>query len=218
MNIGEGDCALPHLGHGVMLPRSCERALLERFLKAEAMALWSVRAGQASAVPSHVRAFLRRHEQEEQRHLKQFELLLGTQSLRRARLPRVPRQWGALAVHLYGYEVLGLEFARLLAHVRPDLTSILEDEAGHVDFFERELKAILARDSFEADAARRSAQAWWNKLARTLARYLADDSLAPYRDELTRVILAAIEERFVALGLLGAPEPVNDGRDRSGRR
>jgi hypothetical protein len=31
----------------VTLPSSCEQALLERFLKAEAMALWSVRAAQA---------------------------------------------------------------------------------------------------------------------------------------------------------------------------
>ena len=37
-------------------------------------------------------------------------------------------------MHLYGYEALGLEFARLLVGLRPDLTSILEDEEVHVGF------------------------------------------------------------------------------------
>ena len=95
----------------MILPASCERPLLERFLKAEAMAMWSVRAAQASDVPAHVVTFLRRHETEEQAHLKQFESMLGVQSWEKPSLPRVPRQWEALAVHLYGYETLGLEFA-----------------------------------------------------------------------------------------------------------
>jgi hypothetical protein len=43
----------------VFLPSSCETALLERFLKAEAMALWSVRAAQAKDVPAGVLQFLR---------------------------------------------------------------------------------------------------------------------------------------------------------------
>ena len=62
------------------LPSSCERAILEQFLKAEAMALWAVRSAQAQDVPSGVLQFLRRHEEEEAQHLKQFELLLGTNS------------------------------------------------------------------------------------------------------------------------------------------
>ena len=110
------------------LPSSCERAILEQFLKAEAMALWAVRSAQAQDVPCGVLQFLRRHEEEEAQHLKQFELLLGTNSHGKAALPRMPSQWRVLAVHLYGYEALGLEFARLLVGLRPDLTSILEDE------------------------------------------------------------------------------------------
>ena len=50
-----------------------ERAILEQFLKAEAMALWAVRSAQAQAVPRAVLQFLRRHEEEEAQHLKQFE-------------------------------------------------------------------------------------------------------------------------------------------------
>ena len=100
------------------LPSSCERAILEQFLKAEAMALWAVRAAQAQDVPPGVLQFLRRHEEEEAQHLKQFELLLGTTSHGKTSLPRVPDQWRVLAVHLYGYETLGLEFARLLVGLR----------------------------------------------------------------------------------------------------
>ena len=118
------------------LPASCERAILEQFLKAEAMALWAVRSAQAQDVPPAVLQFLRRHEEEEAQHLKQFELLLGVSSHGKTALPRMPSQWRILVVHLYGYEALGLEFARLLVSLRPDLTSILEDEEVHVGFFE----------------------------------------------------------------------------------
>ena len=193
----------------MLLPASCERALLERFLKAEAMAMWSVRAAQASTVPPHVLTFLRRHEAEEQAHLAHFESMLGAFSVDRPRLPRVPRQWEALAVHLYGYEVLGLEFAKLLAALRPDLASILEDEQVHVGFFETELRRILAGRAQAAGSARASARAWWKKLSRTLERYLGDERLAPHRDALRVAILTAIEHRFIALGLLDpqASEP-----------
>src|SRR5437667_12908812 len=84
----------------------CERALLEQFLKAESMALWLVRAAQAQDVPPGVLMFLRRHEEEEGRHLRQFEQLLGTTSRGKTALPRVPDQWRVLAVHLSGYEAL----------------------------------------------------------------------------------------------------------------
>lgn len=184
-----------------VLPFSCERALLERFLKAEAMALWSVRASQLKHVPPHVLMFLRRHEAEEQAHLKQFESMLGTTSSGKQVLPRVPQQWESLAVHLFGYETLGLEFAKLLVTLRPDLSSILEDEEGHVSFFERELQRLLAGEGKAAEGARASARAWWKKLSRTLGRYLGDESLAAHREELHRVILAAIESRFITVGL-----------------
>ncbi|HJR78343.1 MAG TPA: hypothetical protein VJ805_15290 [Nitrospiraceae bacterium] len=186
----------------MVLPRSCERPLLERFLKAEAMAMWSVRAAQSSDVPAHVAVFLRRHEAEEQGHLKQFEAMLGVQSWEKPRLPRVPKHWAALAVHLYGYEALGLEFAKLLAGLRPDLSSIVEDEEQHVAFFERELTRMIAQGGSTASTARESARAWWKRFARTLDRYLGDSSLDPYRARLRPAILTGIEERFVGIGLM----------------
>src|SRR5574341_184353 len=185
-----------------ILPRSCEQALLERFLKAEAMALWAVQSAQAQDVPSHVLPFLRRHEEEEAEHLKEFERRLGVPPRERSRLPRVPRQWSTLAVHLLGYEALGLEFAKLLVQVQPDLVSILDDEMVHVRFFEKEVVQLLLSAGSPAEAARHSARAWWRRLPRTLDRYLEGDSLTPYRTDLRRAILLAIEERFTALGLL----------------
>jgi hypothetical protein len=114
----------------------------------------------------------------------------------------VPRQWPALAVQLFGYEALGLEFALLLAEIRPDLSSILEDELTHVGFFEREIGKILAGDPAAAEHARMSARAWWRKLPRTLDRYLDHASLEPYRQDLARRILAVIERRLIETGLL----------------
>ena len=46
----------------MVLPQTCEKALLERFLRAEAMALWAVRAAQMQNLPRHVQTFLQRHE------------------------------------------------------------------------------------------------------------------------------------------------------------
>ena len=189
------------------LPASCERAILEQFLKAEAMALWAVRSAQAQDVPPAVLQFLRRHEEEEAQHLKQFELLLGVSSHGKTALPRMPSQWRILVVHLYGYEALGLEFARLLVSLRPDLTSILEDEEVHVGFFEQEVLAILAQGGPAADGARQAAQAWRRRLPRTVDRYLHDESLAPLRDELRQHIIEAIDARFLAVGLLVQPDP-----------
>ncbi|NOT23556.1 MAG: hypothetical protein HOP22_12645 [Nitrospiraceae bacterium] len=183
------------------LPSSCERAILEQFLKAEAMALWAVRSAQAQDVPPAVLQFLRRHEEEEAEHLKQFELLLGTSSHGKSALPRMPNQWRVLAVHLYGYETLGLEFARLLVGLRPDLISILEDEEVHVGFFEVEVHRILARGGSVADGARQAAQAWRRRLPRTVDRYLQAESFGPFRDELRRHILDVIDRRFLAVGL-----------------
>lgn len=184
------------------MPSSCEPALLERFLKAEAMALWAVRSSQLQDVPPNVRAFLRRHEEDERQHLAQFESLLGHRAHERERLPSVPRQWPALAVQLFGYEALGLEFALLLADVRPDLSSILEDELTHVGFFEREIGRILSGDPSEAEQAKTSARAWRRKLPRTLDRYLDNPALEPYRPRLASRILSAIERRLIETGLL----------------
>jgi hypothetical protein len=186
------------------LPSSCERAILEQFLKAEAMALWAVRSAQVQDVPRGVMEFLRRHEEEEAQHLKQFELLLGTNSHGKEALPHMPSQWSVLAVHLYGYEALGLEFARLLVGLRPDLTSILEDEEVHVDFFEHEVRALLDHGGSAADGARQAAQAWRRRLPRTVHRYLHDENLAAFRDELQQHILDVIDARFLAVGLLAA--------------
>ena len=188
-----------------ILPQSCEMALLERFLKAEAMALYTVQSAQIQEVqdvPAHVPTFLRRQEDEEARHLKEFERRLGIPSRERRRLPRVPRHWWTLAVHLLGYETLGLEFAKLLVQVRPDLGSILEDELVHVGFFENEVARLLLSGGTPAEKARQSAEVWWRRLPRTLDRYLEGTSLTPYRADLRRAILLSIEERFTALGLL----------------
>jgi hypothetical protein len=184
------------------LPSSCERAILEQFLKAEAMALSAVRSAQAQDVPCAVLQFLRRHEEEEAQHLQQFELLLGTRLHGKTVLPRMPSQWRILAVHLYGYETLGLEFARLLVPLRPDLTSILEDEEVHVGFFEHEVRAILVQGGTAASDTRQAAQAWRRRLPRTVDRYLHDETLAPFRNELRQHILDMIDARFLAVGLL----------------
>ena len=185
-----------------VLPASCETALLERFLKAEAMALWSVRSAQAKEVPPGVLQFLRRHEEEEAQHLKEFEARLGVRSHSRERLPRVPSQWWALVIHLYGYETLGLEFAKLLIQIRPDLQSILNDEEVHVGFFEEEVRKVLAEGGTAAEGAKASAKAWWRRLPPTVDRYLEGESLMPFRLELRQLILDSIRARFAHVGLL----------------
>ena len=177
------------------------------------MALWLVRSAQEQDVPPGVLQFLHRHEEEEKRHLQQFEQLLGTTSRGKTALPRVPAQWRVLAVHLYGYEALGLEFAKLLVVVRPDLLSILTDEEVHVGFFENEVRRILLYEGSSAEATRQSAQAWRRRLPRTVDRYLHDNDLAAFRNDLRRSILDAIDERFAATGLLsGGARPFPGNR------
>ena len=190
----------------IRLPPECEPAILEQFLKAEAMALWAVRSARLQDVPLNVSTFLRKHEEDEQQHLAQFEGMIGRQPRERERLPSVPRQWPALAVQLYGYESLGLEFATVLVTLRPDLVSIREDELVHVEFFEQEIGRILGGESTTADQARISARAWWKKLPRTMNRYLNAAALDPYREALTARMLTAIERRFHATGLLSKQE------------
>lgn len=194
-----------HQRESPCLPPECEAALLERFLKAEAMALWAVRSARLQDLPPNVQTFLRKHEEDERGHLAQFEAMVGHQSRERERLPTVPRQWPALAVQLYGYEALGLEFAKLLAAMRPDLAAILVDEETHVGFFEREIQKILAGEPAAAEQARVSARAWWRKLPRTVERYLEAEPLDPFRMDLACRILAVIGERFRAAGLLESP-------------
>lgn len=185
----------------IRLPLECEAALLEQFLKAEAMALWTVRSAQLQTVPQNVYAFLRKHEEDEQQHLAQFERMIGRQPRSRERLPSVPRQWPVLAVQIYGYESLGLEFARLLVTLRPDLSSILEDEVVHVRFFEQEVRRILMGADEAAEQARVSAQAWWRKLPRTVARYLDAAVFDPVRPLLTDRVLSAVEQQLLVTGL-----------------
>src|SRR5262249_60283998 len=113
----------------LILPQSCAQALLERFLKAEAMALWAVQSAQAQEIhdaPPHVLPFLRRHEEEEAQHLKEFERRLGVPPRERRQLPRVSRHWWGLAVDLLGYEGLGLGFAKLLVPGPPVVWSIFD--------------------------------------------------------------------------------------------
>lgn len=186
----------------LLLPPSCEQALLERFLKAEAMALWAVRSAKAKDLPPGVLSFLLRHEEEEAKHLKEFEARLGVRSHTRAKLPRMPSQWWALVVHLFGYEALGLEFAKLLVQVQPELMSILEDEHVHVEFFERETKKLVEGGGPASDGAKDSAKAWWRRLPATIDRYLEGPALEPFRSELRQRIVTAIHERFCRVGLL----------------
>ena len=186
----------------VLLPSVCEPALLEQFLRAEAMALSAVRAAQLQQVPPNVQRFLRRHEEDEQEHLAQFESIIGRQHVPRPQLPAVPNQWPALAVQLYGYECLGLEFAKLLVQLRPDLTAIVEDESVHVGFFEKELRQILSREGKEAAHARLCAGAWWKKLPKTIRRYLAAGVFDPFREALCVRILTALQIRMTDIGLV----------------
>ncbi len=162
--------------------------------------MYSVRAAQA-LVPGHALDFLKRHEEEEQVHLREFEKLTGIAAREKLVLPRLPKQWHALAVHLYGYEALGLEFARLLASLRPDLAHILADEETHVAFFEREIEKILAPGRGPANGAREYARAWMKRVPRTVEKYLQGEELAPYRGALQAAILAALEARFASIGL-----------------
>ena len=196
---------MPPTPSELLLPPSCEPALLERFLKAEAMALWAVRSAKAKEVPPSVLSFLLRHEEEEAKHLKEFETRLGVQSHSRKKLPRMPSQWWALVIHLFGYEALGLEFAKLLVQVQSELLSILEDELVHVEFFEREVTKVLSQGGPAADGARDCAKAWWRRLPPTVDRYLEGPALEPFRPELKQRILAAVQIRFQNVGLLDDP-------------
>jgi hypothetical protein len=173
------------------------------------MAMYSVRSAQAS-VPDHALEFLKRHEAEERIHLDEFERLTGIKAREKLALPKLPEQWHALAVHLYGYEALGLEFAKLLAQVRPDLSRIQVDEETHVAFFEREIERLLRGARGPARGAREYARAWLRRVPKTVEKYLRGEELEPYHQELRERILGSLESRFRAVGLLDA------GSDRCG--
>jgi hypothetical protein len=96
---------------------------------------------------------------------------------------------------------VGLEFARLLVGLRPDLISIFKDEEVHVRFFEHEVRTILMQGGSVADGARQAALSWRRRLPPTVNRYFHDESFAPVRDELQGHILGVIDERFLAVGL-----------------
>ncbi|MBH0177146.1 MAG: hypothetical protein HP491_04610, partial [Nitrospira sp.] len=68
-----------------------------------------------------------------------------------------------------------------------------------------EIGKILSGEQADAEQARTSARAWWRKLPRTLDRYLEDSALEPYRPELARRILSALECRLIGAGLLRQP-------------
>jgi hypothetical protein len=114
----------------------------------------------------------------------------------------MPSQWWALVIHLFGYEALGLEFAKVLVKVQPQLMPILEDELVHVEFFEHEMMKVLQQGGPAAEGAKSSAKAWWRRLPPTVDRYLEGESLEPFRPELRQRMLAAIHLRFRQVGLL----------------
>ena len=186
----------------LVLPPSCEQALFEQFLRAESMALLSVRSAQTKKVPRNVRIFLARHEADEERHLQLFEGLLAVPSFRKATLPAVPSQWPALAVHLYGYESLGLEFARLLVTVRPEFSDLLKDEEVHVGFFEQEVRKVLASFTEQASEARAYAGSWSKRLPKTIENYLRDAVWDSCRLSVRNNLLSSIHQRFSIVGLL----------------
>ena len=166
------------------------------------MILWTGRAAQTKQLPPDVLEFLRRHEKEESKHLQRFEELLGISSHRQKTLPRVPSQWSALSVQLYGYETLGLEFAKLLVMARPDMSAIAADEEEHVRFFEDQVRSILQQGGLPAEGARQSARRLRRRIPQTVDRYLEDSSMTPFRDELRSMILAGIDARFAGIGLV----------------
>lgn len=183
-----------------MTPR--ELAILERFLRAEAMAKYALRSAR-EGVPADVAEFMRRQELEEEKHQSRFEAVTGIKARERETLPRMPRHWHEIAVQLLGYESLGWEFANLAAAetsgpVREMIREILLDETGHVRFYEESLRRILAEERGPARGARVFAAAFLRRLPTTIDRYLRGADLGAHRD----AILEGVRARFRALGLL----------------
>jgi len=177
------------------------RAILERFLRAESMAKYALRAALPDA-PPEVADFLRRQEAEESDHQSRFERLLGIQAREREALPKMPTQWNACAVRLLGYEALGYEFALLAARgssggIREMLLEILEDEKRHVRFYEESLRRILQGDENRARDTRLMVEAFLRRLPKTIERYLRGPELSAFQAG----VLEAVCARFRALGL-----------------
>lgn len=184
-----------------------ERALLERFLRAESMAKYALRSALGD-VPPDVADFVRRQEAQEVEHQERFERLTGLKARERGNLPRMPAQWSACAVRLLGYEALGFEFARLAAQetsgeIRAMILEILEDETGHVRFYEDAVRRILAPGDPRARDTRVMIDAFLRRLPKTIERYLRGSEL----EGCAGGILAAVRARFEALTSSGGTAP-----------
>lgn len=180
---------------------SRERAILERFLRAESMAKYALRSAMDD-VPADVRTFVEKQEAEEAEHQERFERLTGLRAREREDLPKMPVQWHACAIRLLGYEALGYEFARLAiaetsGEVRQMLEEILVDEEEHVRFYESALRAILDAGGGPAAETRVMAQAFLRRLPKTIERYLRGPELG----DMQETILDGVRSRFRSLGL-----------------
>lgn len=177
-----------------------ERAILERFLRAEAMAKYALRSAM-DRVPEEVQDFLRRQEAQEAEHQQRFERITGLQAQDRGKLPKMPMQWNACAVRLLGYEALGYEFAQLAlaetsGSTREMVAEILVDEAEHVRFYEEALKKILDEGGPRAEETRHMAGAFLRRLPKTVERYLRGAELAAFQER----VLEGVRRRFGSLG------------------
>lgn len=180
-----------------------QRAILDRFLRAETMAKVTLRA-MKTGVPEEVAAFVERQEAEEEEHQRRFEALTGLKARERECLPKVPTQWHACAVLLLGYEALGYEFANLAigitsGAVRDLLREILQDELRHVEFYEIALRKILEKGGGQAEDAHALVAALLGRLPKTIDRYLKGTDLGAHRE----VILEGVRARFQRLGIDG---------------
>jgi len=180
---------------------SRERAILERFLRAEAMAKYALRSAMKE-VPEGIRDFLRRQEAQEAVHQERFERVTGLKARERVDLPKMPAQWNACAVRLLGYEALGFEFAKLAlaetsGETREMVTEILADEEEHVRFYEKALEGILAEGGPRAEETRMMSAAFLRRLPKTVQRYLRGAEL----ETLEGSILAGVRHRFHKLGI-----------------
>ena len=67
---------------------------------------------------------------------------------------------------------------------------------------EREIIRLLTDGGPSAEQARRSAQAWWRKLPRTIDRYLEAPMLDAVRLAVAAHLLGTIKQRLIRAGLL----------------
>ena len=179
--------------------QTCEQALLERFVP-KAMALWAVR-GADQDLPLTCRPFssgMRRMNRTTSNNSGHARHPVSTDQRRCRPYRHSGRCWRCCC---FGYEALGLEFASLLAGIRPDLSDILDDERFMSDFSGGRNRDDPAGGGVGAQQAARLRERGGRFTALSVDRYLKDPALAPYRTEPGQ-ILSAIGQRFVALGLL----------------